>query len=108
MEKLSKLIPSGITGVTVFDIISDNIESDIEVRSFTQTEGVNEDPVCGSGNGCLTTLDRELGLIVKPNYVASQDQYVGRNGRVEVRFKDNGRILIGGHAVTCIEGTIKI
>jgi len=25
-----------------------------------------------------------------------------------VRFSDDGRILIGGQAVTCIEGTLKI
>lgn len=108
MTKLSTLIPSGITGVTVFGFISDNAESDIEVRSFAPTEGIDEDPVCGSGNGCVATLVKELGLIGKPKYIASQGQCVGRNGRVEVRFADNGKILLGGHAVTCIEGIIKI
>jgi len=108
MTKLSALIPAGITGVTVFGMISDNKEADIEVRSFAPTVGINEDPVCGSGNGCVAALVREIGLIGKPKYVASQGQCVGRNGRVEVRFSDNGIILIGGQAVTCIEGTLKI
>ncbi|MDR9787451.1 MAG: PhzF family phenazine biosynthesis protein [Peptococcaceae bacterium MAG4] len=108
MAKFSALIPPGITGVTVFGIIPDNPESDIEVRSFAPNMGINEDPVCGSGNGCVATLVKELGLIGKPKYVASQGQCVGRNGRVEVRFADNGKILIGGQAVTCIEGAMKI
>ncbi|MCG0276780.1 MAG: PhzF family phenazine biosynthesis isomerase [Thermosediminibacteraceae bacterium] len=108
MAKLSALIPSGVTGVTVFGMISDNTGADIEVRSFAPTEGINEDPVCGSGDGCVAILVKELGLIRKPSYVASQGRCVGRNGRVEVRFADDGKILIGGHAVTCIEGIIKI
>ncbi|MCG7317810.1 PhzF family phenazine biosynthesis protein [Brevibacillus laterosporus] len=108
MAKLATLIPSGVTGVTVFGLTSENTESNLEVRSFAPTEGVDEDPVCGSGNGCVATLVKELELIGKPNYVASQGHCVGRNGRVEVRFTDNGKILIGGHAVTCIEGTLKI
>ncbi|HQK54854.1 MAG TPA: PhzF family phenazine biosynthesis protein [Sedimentibacter sp.] len=108
MARLSALIPPGITGVTVFGIIPDNEETDIEVRSFAPTVGIDEDPVCGSGNGCVAALVKELGLIGKPNYVASQGQCVGRSGRVEVRFAANGKILIGGHAVTCIEGTMRI
>lgn len=108
MAKLATLIPSGVTGVTVFGLNSGNTESNIEVRSFAPNEGVDEDPVCGSGNGCVATLVRQHELIGKPNYVASQGYCVGRNGRVEVRFTDNGKILIGGHAVTCIKGTLNI
>jgi len=107
MATLCALLPSGITGVTVFGMISDDTDADIEVRSFAPAEGIDEDPVCGSGNGCVATLVKKLGLIGKPNYVASQGRCAGRNGRVEVRFADS-KILIGGHAVTCIEGTLKI
>jgi predicted PhzF superfamily epimerase YddE/YHI9 len=32
---------------------------------------------------------------------------MGRDGRVSVRVKDNS-IEIGGHAVTCVEGTLKL
>lgn len=108
MSKLSALIPAGVTGVTVFGLFSGNAESDIEVRSFAPTVGINEDPVCGSGNGCVATLVRKLNLFEKPGYIASQGKCTGRNGRVEVRFADNGKILIGGHAVTCIDGILKI
>lgn len=108
MTKLGACIPPGVNGVTVFGLTTDNIEADMEVRSFAPHEGVDEDPVCGSGNGCVAALVKAHGLIAKPNYVASQGQCVGRNGRVEVRFVVDGKILIGGHAVTCIDGTIKI
>lgn len=77
MTKLGALIPSGMTGVTVFGLMSDNRESDIEVRSFAPNEGIDEDPVCGSGNGCVAALVRELGLTGKQKYVASQGRCVG-------------------------------
>lgn len=108
MAKLSTLIPTGVTGVTVFGLTSGNPESNLEVRSFAPNEGVNEDPVCGSGNGCVAAVVREHELIGKPTYVASQGYCVGRNGKVEVRFTNDGKILIGGHAVTCIKGTLDI
>ena len=108
MTGLSALIPTGVTGVTVFGLTSYKAEVDMEVRSFAPTVGIIEDPVCGSGNGCVAILVKEYGLIGKSKYIAGQGQCVGRNGKVEVRFADNGKILIGGQAVTCIEGTIKI
>ncbi|MFC4306726.1 PhzF family phenazine biosynthesis protein [Cohnella boryungensis] len=108
MKKLSAWIPRGVTGVTVFGLDSENKESDLEVRSFAPNEGVEEDPVCGSGNGCVATLVRRLDLIKQSNYVASQGNCIGRNGKVEVRFQDNDKILIGGYAVTCVEGMLNI
>jgi PhzF family phenazine biosynthesis protein len=106
MANLATLIPSGVTGVTVFGLTPGNTESDLEVRSFAPNEGIDEDPVCGSGNGTVAALVKEHELIRNPTYIASQGYCVGRNGKVEVRFTDNGNILLGGHAVTCIEGTL--
>ncbi|MDQ6422780.1 PhzF family phenazine biosynthesis protein [Paenibacillus sp. LHD-117] len=108
IAKLSTLIPPGVTGVTVFGLANGNTGSDLEVRSFAPTVGVDEDPVCGSGNGCVATLVRKLELIKQPNYVASQGFCVGRNGKVEVQFQDNGKILIGGYSVACIEGALTL
>nr|WP_304217374.1 PhzF family phenazine biosynthesis protein [Fredinandcohnia onubensis] len=101
-------MPSGVTGVTVFGLTAGNTEPDVEVRSFAPNEGIDEDPVCGSGNGSVAALVKKHELIRKHSYVASQGFCVGRNGKVEVRFTDNGKILIGGHAVTCIEGKLNI
>lgn len=108
MTKLASLTPAGVTGVTVFGFTTTYSDSDVEVRSFAPSEGVPEDPVCGSGNGCVATLLRQFELLDKSNYVASQGHSVGRNGRVEVRFQENGQILLGGHAVTCVEGILNI
>ncbi len=108
MAELSTLIPSGVTGVTVFGLTSGNIEANVEVRSFAPKEGIDEDPVCGSGNGCVAAVVKKHELIGEPTYVASQGFCVGRNGKVEVRFTDHDKILLGGHAVTCIEGKLNI
>jgi predicted PhzF superfamily epimerase YddE/YHI9 len=43
-----------------------------------------------------------------PLYVVSQGICVGRDGRVEVRFGDDETIWLGGHAVTCVEGTLRV
>ncbi|MBH8605704.1 PhzF family phenazine biosynthesis protein [Thermoactinomyces sp. CICC 10521] len=106
MERIAALTPPGAAGITVFGLTPSGEETQIEVRSFAPGEGVPEDPVCGSGNGCVAALAREFKLLDKPGYIASQGRCVGRDGRVEVRFHDDGTILLGGHAVTCIEGKL--
>jgi predicted PhzF superfamily epimerase YddE/YHI9 len=63
--------------------------------------------VCGSGNGCVAALVRRERLITRPTYTAGQGACVGRDGRVEVRFGDDETIWLGGHAVTCVEGTLR-
>ena len=50
----------------------------IEVRAFARACGVNEDPVCGNGNGCVAA------------FIAIGSE----------------RIRVGGMAVTCIDGQL--
>jgi PhzF family phenazine biosynthesis protein len=107
MEKLGALAGIGITGVTVFGMSASN-GADIEVRSFAPSQGVPEDPVCGSGNGSVAALIQRERLIADSEYVASQGRCIGRDGRVEVRFADDGTIWVGGHAVTCVEGSLRL
>ena len=103
-----------ITGLTVFGFHADGATAaiggaraaDIEVRSFAPAQGVPEDPVCGSGNGCVAALIRRERLLAANRYVATQGRCLGRDGAVEVRFED-GAIWLGGHAVTCVEGTLE-
>jgi predicted PhzF superfamily epimerase YddE/YHI9 len=40
-------------------------------------------------------------------YVARQGMQVGRDGQVAVRV-DGDDITIGGYAVTCVDGTLRI
>ena len=107
MGKLAALNSIGITGVNVFGLYPAGAGADLEVRSFAPGEGIPEDPVCGSGNGCVAALVRRDGILGGRSYVASQGRCIGRDGKVAVEFDDD-RIWLGGHAVTCIEGSLKI
>ena len=106
MAKLAALSPIGMTGVNVFGLYPRGGSADIEVRSFAPGEGVPEDPVCGSGNGCVAALVRRDGVLKTQTYVASQGRCLGRDGQVSVEF-DGTTIWLGGHAVTCVEGVLQ-
>ena len=106
LARIAALTPRSAAGVTVFGLAPETTETQIEVRSFAPAHGVPEDPVCGSGNGCVAALIRQKNLLGPGGYVASQGGCLGRDGRVEVRYRDDGTILLGGHAVTCVEGTL--
>jgi PhzF family phenazine biosynthesis protein len=105
MGQLAALHPIGITGVNVFGRHPRGVGADVEVRSFAPGDGVPEDPVCGSGNGCVAALVRRDGVLQARAYVASQGRCLGRDGRVAVEF-DAGTIWLGGQAVTCVEGAL--
>ena len=77
-----------------------------QVDVFTAVDGTPEDPVCGSGNGCVAALVRREGLLAGGSYVARQGGCLGRDGRVEVRYGEDGSIWVGGQAVTCVEGSL--
>ena len=96
----------GIVGLTVFGLESEGTKTQLEVRSFAPNEGVAEDPVCGSGNGCVAALVRREGLLGRDSYVARQGRCIGRDGRIEVKFQ-GGAIWVGGQAVTCVDGTLE-
>jgi PhzF family phenazine biosynthesis protein len=97
---------AGITGVTVFGACGPGAESDFEVRSFAPKEGVPEDPVCGSGNGSVAVLIQRNGLIAGQAYRASQGRRLDRDGHISVRFGDDGRIWVGGRAISCVSGSL--
>jgi PhzF family phenazine biosynthesis protein len=104
--KVAALGPAGLAGVTVCGLYPASSPAQVEVRSFAPAHGVAEDPVCGSGNGCVATLLRRDPSRPE-HYVASQGQCVGRKGRVYVRYEGAGT-WVGGEAVTCIEGTLLV
>jgi len=106
MGKLAALSSVGITGANVFGLYAPGSGSDLEVRSFAPGDGVPEDPVCGSGNGCVAALVRRDRVLQARTYVASQGRCLGRDGRVTVQF-DAGTIWLGGGAVTCVEGLLQ-
>lgn len=106
LGRIAALSTEGGPGVTVFGLEQDGAEAQVEVRSFAPADATPEDPVCGSGNGCVAALVRRDGLLGGRSYVARQGSRLGRDGRVEVSFEDDGSIWVGGQAVTCVEGTL--
>jgi len=97
-----------LAGVTVFARSTDG-ETAMHVRSFAPAHGIMEDPVCGTGNIAVTAylnFRNELQRFGK-RYVARQGMQVGRDGRVFMRLDSDG-IRLGGHTVTCVEGSVRI
>lgn len=96
------------TGVTVF-AASEEQDCAIHVRSFAPAYGVPEDPVCGSGNLSVAAYLKQTNAVKRfgSRYLARQGMQMGRDGRVSVRIDEDG-IRIGGRAVTCVDGTLKI
>ncbi len=106
-EKLSVHDASmGITGICIYGEYADEAGLNIEVRSFAPACGVNEDPVCGSGNGSVAAFMRHHGVKLPENglVLSSQGQVIGRAGKIQLSI-DSGNIRVGGRAVTCIKGT---
>jgi PhzF family phenazine biosynthesis protein len=108
MAAIAEITRHQMTGLNVFGFYPNGTPADLEVRSFAPAHGVPEDPVCGSGNGCVAALIQRERLLARSSYVSSQGRCMQRDGRVEVRFGDDGTIWLGGLAVTCIEGALEV
>jgi PhzF family phenazine biosynthesis protein len=108
MTAIAALTRDGATGLTVFGFYGNGGPADVEVRSFAPRQGIPEDPVCGSGNGCVAALIQRDRLLAQHAYAASQGRCLGRDGRVEVRYAADGTIWLGGQSVTCVEGTLRV
>ena len=80
-------------------------EGGIEVRALAPAHGIDEDPVCGSGNLCAAAHLKATGDIdrVGNQYQARQGMNLGRDGRLHLNVLDEAMEL-GGRAVTVFEG----
>jgi len=96
------------TGVTVFGLCAPGGPASVEVRSFVPGDGVPEDPVCGSGNGCVAAMILRDGALAQSRYIAAQGRVLGRDGRIEVEFGPDGAIWLGGTAAVLVEGSIAL
>ena len=82
-------------------------DAQFEVRAFiTAGDSGYEDPVTGSLNAGIAQWLIGAGM-APASYVASQGTALGRAGRVHVE-QVGGDIWIGGHSVTCIDGTLTL
>lgn len=99
----------GITGIVVFGEYRVGGPARIEVRAFVPAHGINEDPVCGSGNGAVGAFIRDSGQVhhFGSEFVAAEGVVVGRAGVVRLSVAAD-RIQVGGKAVTCIDGQLRV
>lgn len=107
IAKLSR--DHGLTGLAPFALLEG--EPHVHIRCFAPAFGVPEDPVTGSANAALPAYLAHAGMLdaLGGEYVSTQGTELGRDGRVFVRVLDDaGRAEIGGHAVTVIEGEIRL
>lgn len=97
------------TGVVIFGEYEPGAPARIEVRAFAPACGVNEDPVCGSGNGCVAAFIRTSGQASRfgCEFLASQGAVLGRSGLLRIAI-DLERIQVGGMSVTCIDGQLAL
>jgi PhzF family phenazine biosynthesis protein len=96
---------TGNTGVIVFGPHADGDAARIEVRAFAPAHGVDEDPVCGSGNGSVAAYLRHTGQVESfgRDFLSSQGAVVGRAGILRLTIAPDA-IRVGGNAVTCVDG----
>lgn len=96
----------GVAAV-IHDVQAGSGAPTLEVRGFAPHLGVDEDPVTGSLNASLAqwlTADGHM----PGQYVAAQGAALGRSGRVMVSTDASSQIWIGGQAVSCITGTLRL
>lgn len=79
-----------------------------ELRAFFPKDGATvEDPVTGSLNASVAEWLLRTGRAEAP-YVASQGTALGRAGRVHVSQDGDGKVWVGGGAVTCVSGVVDL
>ncbi|WP_426175850.1 PhzF family phenazine biosynthesis protein [Massilia sp. TWR1-2-2] len=96
------------TGVIIFGAHAPGTAATVEVRAFAPASEIDEDPVCGSGNGCMAAFIRATGQTARfgQRFVASQGMVVGRAGLIRIAI-DTDRIEVGGMSVSCIDGNLR-
>lgn len=94
----------GLTGLSIFAV--DPMSGRVETRSFAPSCGVNEDPVCGSGNGSIAVYRVHQGALPACDwrYTAGQGRKVGRDGELTLSADAKGDIRVAGGCVTTVEG----
>lgn len=97
------------TGVVIFGEYEQAASARIEVRAFAPAHGVNEDPVCGSGNGSVGAFIRHCGQTSHfgGEFLSSQGAILGRAGLIRLAVSEQC-IQVGGMAVTCVDGQLSV
>ncbi len=99
---------TGMTGFAFYSAHAPGGPATIEVRCIV-VEGAlaaYEDPVTGSANAALAALFAARNRRPGTHYTVRQGTAIAREGRVTVDYHDDGKIWIGGHSTTIIDGTV--
>ncbi len=103
----------GFCGISPFCLGAIDPRYDYHLRSIAPFLGVTEDPVCGTGNGCVASYLVRHHLLGEGNrfhWIGEQGQEVDRPGCAYVTVQKSGEAItavsVGGTAVTVLEGTI--
>lgn len=104
----------GLVGLILFCLETEDPEADLHMRALAPLVGVNEDPVCGTGNGCAGAFIAHHGLVPfedEIDLVSEAGFEVHRPGHVMISLlrKDGeiSRVKVGGSAVTILEGEMR-
>lgn len=101
-------------GVTPFCLNTFNPKYNFHLRSFGPLVGINEDPVCGTCNGCVASYIVANDLISFENEINLTGEAgieVNRPGCVYIYVKKSegniSTVKVGGTAVTILEGVMR-
>ncbi|ASE35731.1 PhzF family phenazine biosynthesis protein [Mammaliicoccus sciuri] len=104
--EMKKYLFENTTGITIFGEHNEFNKAKFEVRSFCPQDSVQEDPVCGSGNGCVAIMAELFKLVNEKNYYNTQGTCINRNGKIYINSEEN--LKIGGNSRVVIEGKILV
>jgi PhzF family phenazine biosynthesis protein len=106
---VSQIVRStGMSGLALYASHAANGPANLEVRCIVAEGGpIYEDPVTGSANAALAGLFAAHGRRPGLRYTVRQGTAIGRDGRVTVEYDDGGKIWIGGHSTTVVDGTFQ-
>lgn len=90
-------------GLAAFARAQDALGAYLEVRCFVPLDGIEEDPVTGSGNAAIAAYLHAQDAFALPEAIAlgrsfraRQGRAIGRDGDVRLRVDANGRVAVGG------------
>jgi len=126
LDKLMKMAPNiaaikdfsrkhKLVGIIPFCMETMNPECHYHIRAFAPYVGVDEDPVCGTCNGCAASYMALHNLIKfesETDLIGEEGAEVKRPGKVYVHVeKKDGqvsKVKVGGMAFTVLEGIMKV
>ena len=100
----------GTHGLAAYAPHPDDSPATFEIRCLMTGDGfgTGEDPATGSANAALAELLSRQQRRPGTSYTARQGTAIGRDGRIAVRYDDDGTIWIGGNVVTVVDGTFQM